>query len=87
MCRGIRFRLALVRNALDVLTFAVTLNGIVVHEHVFVKEPATEDKTPWHHDQPYYCVDGFDTCSLFFFFIFDQNLVSPWTNTDCFTTK
>ena len=34
------------------------------HEHVLVKEPATEDRTPWHHDQPYYCVDSFDTCSL-----------------------
>ena len=34
------------------------------HEHVLVKEPGTEDRTPWHHDQPYYCVNGFDTCSL-----------------------
>jgi len=34
------------------------------HEHVLVKEPRTEDKTPWHHDQPYYCVNGNDTCSL-----------------------
>ncbi len=34
------------------------------HEHVLVKEPGTQDRTPWHHDQPYYCVDGRDTCSL-----------------------
>ncbi|MBH68815.1 MAG: phytanoyl-CoA dioxygenase [Rhodospirillaceae bacterium] len=34
------------------------------HEHVLVKEPNTENKTPWHHDQPYYCVNGNDTCSL-----------------------
>ncbi len=34
------------------------------HEHVLVKEPGTEDRTPWHHDQPYYCVDGFDNVSL-----------------------
>lgn len=34
------------------------------HEHVLVKEPGTLDRTPWHHDQPYYCVDGTDTCSL-----------------------
>jgi ectoine hydroxylase-related dioxygenase (phytanoyl-CoA dioxygenase family) len=34
------------------------------HEHVLVKEPGTLDRTPWHHDQPYYCVDGRDTCSL-----------------------
>ncbi|MFT5112638.1 MAG: ectoine hydroxylase-related dioxygenase (phytanoyl-CoA dioxygenase family) [Parasphingorhabdus sp.] len=28
------------------------------HEHVLVKEPGTGKSTPWHHDQPYYCVDG-----------------------------
>ena len=28
------------------------------HEHVLVKEPGTDKVTPWHHDQPYYCVDG-----------------------------
>jgi len=28
------------------------------HEHVLVKEPGTREVTPWHHDQPYYCVDG-----------------------------
>jgi ectoine hydroxylase-related dioxygenase (phytanoyl-CoA dioxygenase family) len=34
------------------------------HEHVLVKEPGTTEKTPWHHDQPYYCVDGEQVCSL-----------------------
>ncbi len=34
------------------------------HEHVLVKEPGTRDRTPWHHDQPYYCVDGDDNVSL-----------------------
>ena len=28
------------------------------HEHVLVKEPLTESRTPWHHDLPYYCIDG-----------------------------
>ena len=28
------------------------------HEHVLVKEAGTQERTPWHHDQPYYCVDG-----------------------------
>jgi ectoine hydroxylase-related dioxygenase (phytanoyl-CoA dioxygenase family) len=28
------------------------------HEHVLVKEPGATERTPWHHDQPYYCVDG-----------------------------
>jgi ectoine hydroxylase-related dioxygenase (phytanoyl-CoA dioxygenase family) len=34
------------------------------HEHVLVKEPGTRERTPWHHDQPYYGVDGFQVCSL-----------------------
>jgi ectoine hydroxylase-related dioxygenase (phytanoyl-CoA dioxygenase family) len=28
------------------------------HEHVLVKEPGTREISPWHQDQPYYCVDG-----------------------------
>lgn len=28
------------------------------HEHVLVKEPATAEVTPWHHDLPYYCLQG-----------------------------
>lgn len=34
------------------------------HEHVLIKEPGTRELTPWHHDQPYYCVDGTQTVSL-----------------------
>jgi ectoine hydroxylase-related dioxygenase (phytanoyl-CoA dioxygenase family) len=34
------------------------------HEHVLVKEPGTEEPTPWHHDQPYYSVDGAQNASL-----------------------
>ena len=34
------------------------------HEHVLIKEPGTLKKTPWHQDQPYYCVNGKDNCSL-----------------------
>ncbi len=28
------------------------------HDHLLVKEPGTEAPTPWHHDQPYYPIDG-----------------------------
>lgn len=28
------------------------------HEHIFFKKEGTIKKTPWHHDLPYYCVDG-----------------------------
>ncbi|HYB09990.1 MAG TPA: phytanoyl-CoA dioxygenase family protein [Alphaproteobacteria bacterium] len=34
------------------------------HEHILVKEPGTREITPWHHDQPYYCVDGKQNLSL-----------------------
>jgi ectoine hydroxylase-related dioxygenase (phytanoyl-CoA dioxygenase family) len=34
------------------------------HEHVLVKEPGTREKTPWHHDQPYYPVDGVQIVSF-----------------------
>jgi ectoine hydroxylase-related dioxygenase (phytanoyl-CoA dioxygenase family) len=36
----------------------------IFHEHVLVKEPGTDKITPWHHDQPYYCVDGKQVCSF-----------------------
>jgi len=41
-----------------------SVNVRLFHEHVLVKEPKTEIPTPWHHDQPYYCVDGSQNCSL-----------------------
>jgi ectoine hydroxylase-related dioxygenase (phytanoyl-CoA dioxygenase family) len=36
----------------------------IFHEHVLVKEPGTDKISPWHHDQPYYCVDGRQVCSM-----------------------
>ncbi|GIS71219.1 MAG: hypothetical protein CM1200mP10_07960 [Candidatus Neomarinimicrobiota bacterium] len=36
----------------------------IFHEHILVKEPKTSERTPWHHDQPYYCVDGNQVCSI-----------------------
>ena len=34
------------------------------HEHVLVKEPGTATPTPWHHDDPYYGVEGMQNVSL-----------------------
>ena len=34
------------------------------HDHLLVKEAATRQPTPWHQDQPYYNIGGFQTCSL-----------------------
>ncbi len=39
------------------------------HEHVLVKEGATREVTPWHHDQPYYVMQG-------------QQVVSFWVALD-----
>jgi len=34
------------------------------HEHVLIKEAGATERTPWHHDQPYYCVDGDQNVSM-----------------------
>ncbi len=34
------------------------------HDHLLVKEPGTSQRTPWHQDQPYYNVEGTQTCSM-----------------------
>ena len=34
------------------------------HEHILVKEPGTLEPTPWHHDQPYWTVEGSQVCSI-----------------------
>ncbi|MBI5104994.1 MAG: phytanoyl-CoA dioxygenase family protein [Solirubrobacterales bacterium] len=34
------------------------------HDHLLVKEAGTLDRSPWHQDQPYYCIDGSQTISF-----------------------
>ena len=36
----------------------------IFHDHVLVKEPGNTVVTPWHHDQPYYLVDGEQSVSF-----------------------
>lgn len=36
----------------------------IFHEHLLIKEPGTAKATPWHHDMPYYCVDGTQVISI-----------------------
>ncbi len=31
---------------------------------VFVRSPGTQFATPWHQDEPYWSVEGYDTCSI-----------------------
>ncbi|HEX2889737.1 phytanoyl-CoA dioxygenase family protein [Vineibacter terrae] len=37
---------------------------VYYHDHLLVKEPGTVERTPWHHDQPYYPIDGRQIVSL-----------------------
>lgn len=34
------------------------------HDHILVKRPGTSLVTPWHQDQPYYCVQGVQSVSF-----------------------
>ncbi|CAN5855224.1 phytanoyl-CoA dioxygenase family protein [soil metagenome] len=34
------------------------------HDHVLVKQPGGSTITPWHQDQPYYCVEGRQSASF-----------------------
>jgi ectoine hydroxylase-related dioxygenase (phytanoyl-CoA dioxygenase family) len=38
--------------------------AIFYHEHLLIKEPGNQQRTPWHQDQPYYPVDGRHMCSI-----------------------
>ncbi|MFN0164176.1 MAG: phytanoyl-CoA dioxygenase family protein [Burkholderiales bacterium] len=55
------------KHAASILMGSPKVN--LYHEHVLVKEPGTREKTPWHHDQPYYPIDG-------------EHLVSFWIPLD-----
>ena len=34
------------------------------HDHMLVKEAGSSIRTPWHQDQPFYCIDGSKTVSF-----------------------
>jgi ectoine hydroxylase-related dioxygenase (phytanoyl-CoA dioxygenase family) len=34
------------------------------HDHMLTKEPGTRQPTPWHQDQPYYNIDGYQNVSF-----------------------
>ncbi|MGH9318318.1 MAG: phytanoyl-CoA dioxygenase family protein [Vicinamibacteria bacterium] len=34
------------------------------YDQLLVKEPGTRERTPWHQDQPYWAVSGFQVCSV-----------------------
>ncbi|MFK7860638.1 MAG: phytanoyl-CoA dioxygenase family protein [Granulosicoccus sp.] len=52
-------------HAGDIAADLMSSNRVqLFHEHVLVKEAQAGIATPWHHDMPYYCVDGPKTVSL-----------------------
>lgn len=34
------------------------------YDHLLVKEPGSSAPTPWHHDLTYWCVEGWQVCSV-----------------------
>ncbi|TSA54327.1 MAG: phytanoyl-CoA dioxygenase [Actinobacteria bacterium] len=46
------------------LGLMATKTARLFHEHVLVKEAKTREVTPWHHDDPYYGIDGMDNVSI-----------------------
>lgn len=34
----------------------------LLHDAIWLKEPGTSRRTPWHHDQPFYCMEGTQMC-------------------------
>jgi ectoine hydroxylase-related dioxygenase (phytanoyl-CoA dioxygenase family) len=38
--------------------------SLFFHEHVFYKQGGSTRATPWHHDQPYYPIDGIQNCTV-----------------------
>jgi len=35
-----------------------------LYDQMLVKEPGSQQRTPWHQDQPYWAVNGFQVCSI-----------------------
>ena len=46
------------------LSLMATQTARMFHEHVLVKEAQTREVTPWHHDDPYYGINGMDNVSI-----------------------
>lgn len=36
----------------------------IFYDQLLVKEPQSRERTPWHQDQPYWAVDGWQVCSV-----------------------
>jgi ectoine hydroxylase-related dioxygenase (phytanoyl-CoA dioxygenase family) len=58
-------RLVLDSPAAEIAAHLMGSTGInFFFDQVIVKEPGTEQRTPWHQDQPYWAVSGRQVCAL-----------------------
>ncbi|MBT5876724.1 MAG: phytanoyl-CoA dioxygenase [Candidatus Latescibacteria bacterium] len=48
----------------QVAALMMSQTAVFYHEHLLIKEPGALKKTPWHHDQPYYPINGRQVCSI-----------------------
>jgi ectoine hydroxylase-related dioxygenase (phytanoyl-CoA dioxygenase family) len=60
------YRRFLFESPLAAVTAALTGSRSVrlYHDHMLTKEPGTQQRTPWHQDQPYYNIEGRQNCSF-----------------------
>src|SRR5215467_2227092 len=58
-------RFALESPAAEIAGRVMNANAInFFYDQLFVKEPGSSKRTPWHQDQPYWAVSGYQICSL-----------------------
>lgn len=60
-----QFESFLHRTGLATLAAQATDSGTIraFYDHIFVKDPGTEEQFVWHQDRPYWAVDGTQVCS------------------------
>lgn len=63
---NIHYRRAIFESALGMAAGELMQSRRVrlYHDHMLTKEPGTRQRTPWHQDQPYYNIEGRQTCSM-----------------------
>jgi len=63
--RHSRYRGFLTETPLAAMAAQATGSGTIraFYDHIFVKDPGTEEQFVWHQDRPYWAVDGTQICS------------------------
>lgn len=63
--RHARYRSFLTETPLAAMAAQATGSAIIraFYDHIFIKDPGTEEQFVWHQDRPYWAVDGTQICS------------------------